>query len=76
MLHRTVYLVADSGEAQGKPARVRCVHLDADNLYSLYLNSARPVVCITSEASEEFCGSTGDEALEHIAKLEVVTVTA
>ena len=75
VLHRTVYLVADSGDGSGQTPGVRCVHLDADNLCSLYLNSARPVVCITYETSEEFCGSTRDEALELIAKLEVMTVT-
>jgi hypothetical protein len=60
---------------QGKPAGVRCVHLDAENLCNLYQKNERPKFCITYLATEEFCGSSRDEALELIAKLEVMTIT-
>jgi uncharacterized protein len=61
--------------AQGKPAGVRCVNLTSENLCSLYQKDERPKVCITYRFTEEFCGSSMDEALKLIAKLEVVTVT-
>jgi hypothetical protein len=54
---------------QGKSAGARCVHLDAENLCGLYLNNERSKVCITYRATEEFCGSSGDEALKLIAIL-------
>ena len=63
------------GMPQGKPAGVRCVHLDAENLCSLYHKNERPKFCTTYLATEEFCGSSRDEALKLIAKLEVMTVT-
>lgn len=60
---------------QGKPAGVRCVQLDEENLCSFYGKTERPKFCITYMATEEFCGSTRGEALKLIAKLEVMTVT-
>lgn len=63
------------GMPHGKPAGVRCVHLDAENLCSLYRKTERPKVCIAYRATEEFCGSSRGEALKLIAKLEVVTIT-
>ena len=64
------------GMPQGKPAGERCVHLDDENLCSLYQKNERPHFCVTYMATKEFCGSTREEALELIAKLEVITVTS
>jgi len=60
---------------QGKPAGVRCVNLDSENLCSLYQKAERPEVCIAYTATAELCGSSRDEALKLIAKLEVMTLT-
>jgi len=60
---------------QGKPAGVRCVHLDSENLCDLYRKDERPKVCIEYSATEEFCGRSRDEALKLIAILEVITIT-
>jgi uncharacterized protein len=59
----------------GKPSGVRCVHLDAENLCSLYGKTERPKICIAYMPTEEFCGSSRNEALKLIATLEVMTVT-
>jgi hypothetical protein len=57
----------------GKPAGVRCVQLDADNLCLLFGKPERPVVCSRLRAEIEMCGSSREEALTYLAYLERVT---
>jgi len=59
----------------GKPAGMRCVHLDAENLCCLYGKAERPKFCLTYLPTEELCGGSRDEALKLTAKLEVMTIT-
>ena len=57
----------------GKPAGMRCVHLDADHLCGLFGSGDRPEVCTRFQATEELCGNSRDEALTRLAWLEQVT---
>ncbi|MGJ7456743.1 YkgJ family cysteine cluster protein [Halomonas sp. RA08-2] len=61
------------GMPEGKPAGVRCVQLDADNLCRLFGNSRRPVVCEQFGFDMALCGERRDQALERIAALEIAT---
>jgi hypothetical protein len=53
----------------GKPARVRCIHLLDDYKCALFGDPSRPKVCIDYKAEEEFCGSTREEAMSILASL-------
>ncbi len=57
----------------GKPAGVRCIHLDDDNRCSLYGLPERPAVCVSLKPSKEMCGQSRTEALEYLAELELLT---
>ncbi|MFC0268503.1 YkgJ family cysteine cluster protein [Kushneria aurantia] len=54
----------------GKPAGVRCVQLDDDNLCRLFGDPRRPAVCRRFGFDLELCGSHRDEALRNIEWLE------
>jgi hypothetical protein len=58
---------------QGKPAGVRCVHLDVQYLCDLYEHPDRPVFCHSFTPSEDLCGTSREDALGHLAKLEELT---
>ena len=58
------------GHPQGKPAGVRCAHLDAADRCRLYGDPRRPAVCAAFQAAPEHCGATREEALEILARLE------
>jgi hypothetical protein len=57
----------------GKPAGVRCVQLSDDNRCKLFGRPERPAVCQQFQPSEEMCGSTSQEALIYLTKLERAT---
>ncbi|PMR67958.1 YkgJ family cysteine cluster protein [Halomonas heilongjiangensis] len=61
------------GMPDGKPAGVRCVQLDADNLCRLFGDPRRPAVCARFGFDRELCGEHRDQALERIAALELAT---
>jgi Fe-S-cluster containining protein len=61
------------GMPQGKPAGVRCVQLDENNLCRLFNDPKRPTVCYRFDYDPELCGSHRDEALENITILEAAT---
>ncbi|HUI44669.1 MAG TPA: YkgJ family cysteine cluster protein [Nitrospirota bacterium] len=61
------------GMPGGKPAGVRCVQLTGDNCCAIHSSIYRPAVCGSYLASEEFCGTTSDEALRILAKIELIT---
>jgi len=57
----------------GKPAGVRCIHLDQANMCKLYGMKERPAVCVSFKASKEMCGQSAEEALAYLSKLEEQT---
>nr|WP_243888653.1 YkgJ family cysteine cluster protein [Shewanella algae] len=61
------------GMPGGKPAGVRCVQLDDNNLCRLFGSSERPDVCNEFSASVDVCGNSNEEALWLIGSLEVET---
>ena len=61
------------GMPEGKPAGVRCVQLDDDNLCRLFGDPRRPAVCARFAFDPALCGEHRAQALERIASLEVAT---
>lgn len=57
----------------GKPAGVRCVQLNSENLCLLFGSESRPAVCGGFQAEVEICGETSEEALINITALEQAT---
>jgi len=53
---------------EGKPAGVRCLNLNEDNLCSVYKN--RPEVCAAYTPTREICGNSFKEAKANITLLE------
>jgi uncharacterized protein len=64
------------GLPQGKPARVRCVNLTADNLCTLFGLPSRPAVCASLSPTREMCGRSNPEAFAYLSRLEQVTKPA
>ena len=56
------------GMPDGKPARVRCIHLQED--YSCGIYEQRPGVCVDFRAEELVCGSSRQEAIAILSRLE------
>lgn len=61
------------GMPAGKPAGIRCVQLDDDNLCRLFGDPRRPAVCEQFRFDVSLCGERREQALERIASLETVT---
>jgi Fe-S-cluster containining protein len=61
------------GMPGGKPAGVRCVQLDEDNLCRIFGRPDRPEVCNRLRPSQEMCGETTGHALAYLAALERAT---
>lgn len=57
----------------GKPAGVRCVQLDAQNLCKLFGLATRPVVCGGLQPSFDMCGSDHAHAQAYLTQLEQLT---
>jgi Fe-S-cluster containining protein len=55
---------------QGKQAGIRCMQLTADNICKIYGMTDRPDVCVTYQATEEFCGKNRRDALRLLYELE------
>lgn len=58
------------GMPNGKPAGVRCIQLTADNRCKLFGKADRPAVCVKFSPSREMCGSSLEEALDYLSRLE------
>jgi hypothetical protein len=54
---------------------MRCVQLSPDNLCKLYGSPERPAVCLSYQATEEFCGTCRTDALRLLQDLELMTGT-
>ncbi|QLE83647.1 YkgJ family cysteine cluster protein [Shewanella sp. Scap07] len=61
------------GMPEGKPAGVRCIQLNEDNLCKIFGQTERPDVCLRFAATEDVCGATNDEAIWLIQSLEAAT---
>ncbi|TWI53797.1 hypothetical protein IQ22_02407 [Pseudomonas duriflava] len=61
------------GMPLGKPAGVRCAHLDFRNLCELFGRPERPKVCSTFQADRMVCGNDHDEAVMLLTVLEDIT---
>lgn len=61
------------GMPEGKPAGVRCVQLDDDNLCRLFGDPHRPAVCHRFDYDPELCGNDRNSALARITALEAAT---
>ncbi len=59
----------------GKPAGVPCAHLTETLRCAIWGQPERPAVCSAFQASPEFCGSNGAEALALLTWLESETRT-
>lgn len=57
----------------GKPAGVRCVHLDGDLRCAIFTDPGRPACCAGLQPSQEMCGESRGEALAYLAWLEEAT---
>ncbi|WP_416886395.1 YkgJ family cysteine cluster protein [Marinospirillum sp.] len=55
---------------QGKPAGVRCAHLDTRNLCELFGQPERPAVCLDFQFDATLCGEKREQALEQLLWLE------
>ena len=58
------------GMPQGKPAGIRCAQLTADNACKIYGAPERPDVCVSYQATPEYCGTNRNEALQLLYELE------
>ncbi|MGM0630822.1 MAG: YkgJ family cysteine cluster protein [Pseudomonadota bacterium] len=58
------------GMPNGKPAGVRCVQLDDDNLCRLFGKPERPAVCGEFSADKEICGESREQAIILLTLLE------
>jgi uncharacterized protein len=56
------------GMPGGKPAGVRCIHLNDDYKCAIY-NNGKPKVCEEFNAEAEFCGSNQEEAMRILYSL-------
>ncbi|MCF7503387.1 MULTISPECIES: YkgJ family cysteine cluster protein [Vibrio] len=61
------------GMPNGKPAGVRCIQLNEQNLCQLFGLASRPKVCHQFKACPVICGKTDQEALDNLIELEAIT---
>ncbi len=61
------------GMPEGKPAGVRCIHLQPDNACGLFGRPERPAVCGDFKPDPSVCGESRDQALQLITWLEQST---
>jgi len=58
------------GMPNGKPAGVRCIQLDDQNLCKLFGDSRRPQVCSDFKPDISVCSTSNEEAIRIIGELE------
>jgi len=58
---------------RGKPAGIKCIHLDDEYRCRLFGDPSRPEVCIRFLPEPEFCGTNRSEALKILAGLSDIT---
>ncbi|MCA3130600.1 MAG: YkgJ family cysteine cluster protein [Rhodocyclaceae bacterium] len=61
------------GMPSGKPANVRCVHLDEQHRCKLFGSPERPQVCRSLQPERTMCGDTNEHAFSWLRWMEVIT---
>jgi hypothetical protein len=54
----------------GKPAGMRCIHLNDDYKCALFGDPSRPKVCSDYMAEPDFCGRNREEAIRILALID------
>ena len=62
------------GMPLGKPAGVRCIQLNEDNLCKLFGKPERPAVCLKFQADVDICSNSDELALINLVELEKMTI--
>ncbi|MDP9940733.1 hypothetical protein J2W71_002867 [Pseudomonas sp. 3400] len=57
----------------GKPAGVRCIHLNAEFLCAIFGRPERPAVCAGFKAEEQLCAADRESAIRLLGWLEQAT---
>jgi len=57
----------------GKPAGVRCVQLDDNNLCKIFTSPLRPAVCGGLQPHFDMCATSRDEAMIYLLELDAAT---
>jgi len=61
------------GMPNGKPAGVRCIQLDENNLCLIFGKPERPAFCASLQPGIEMCGENREQALIWLTNLEQLT---
>ncbi|WP_117234490.1 YkgJ family cysteine cluster protein [Vibrio maerlii] len=61
------------GMPNGKPAGVRCIQLNENNLCKLFGTNDRPKVCHDFKPCPDICGKTDKAAMDNLIELESIT---
>lgn len=61
------------GMLEGKPAGVRCIQLDDQNLCKIFGHPDRPDVCSAFKPDRHICGTSNQQALDNLIELENLT---
>ncbi len=61
------------GMPDGKPAGIRCIHLDGDCRCRIYDSPDRPAVCKSLKATADMCGNSREEAMATLTEWEKTT---
>jgi len=64
------------GMPNGKPAGVRCIQLNEQNMCKIFGQPERPAFCGGLQPSAEMCGDTHEQAIAWLTHLEQVTAPA
>jgi uncharacterized protein len=57
------------GMPGGKPAGIRCIHLDDEFRCRIYNTPGKPKVCSDFKAEPDFCGNSHEEAMKILFSL-------
>ncbi|MEL6115832.1 YkgJ family cysteine cluster protein [Photobacterium sp. SP02] len=61
------------GMPDGKPAGVRCIQLNDNNLCKLFGKPERPAVCHHFKPCPDLCSTTNQQALFNLTELEQIS---
>ncbi|SER18290.1 hypothetical protein SAMN05216522_11372 [Rosenbergiella nectarea] len=61
------------GMPEGKPAGVRCVQLDDNNLCKIFTSPLRPAVCRGLQPHLDMCANSRQEAMIYLLELDAAT---
>ena len=61
------------GMPDGKPAGVKCIHLDENMRCKIFTSPERPRVCASLQPTPEMCGNCQTDAMKYLTELEKLT---